>query len=155
MQGNLIHLINSFDERLVERLNQLNQITLPSYGTSAFSIFSVQVQSTRKQCWASTQPHKMYFKMTTTQPNFLILVSFFSEDITSSTDTIHCKNNPWERGEAVFFFSEPPSIDLKWQYVYFGFGKLPLEGLKGQISLYTIEQHFSNYRLFTKRQDLI
>ena len=81
----------------------------------------------------------MYCKMNTTQPNFLILVSFFSEDITSSTDTIHCKNNPWERGEAVFF-SEPPSIDLKWQYVYFEkFGKLPLEGVKGQISLYTIE----------------
>ena len=47
-------------------------------------------------------------EMNTSEPNSLILVSFFSEDVTSHTDTIHRIKQSMGLGQAVF--SGPPCM---------------------------------------------
>ena len=57
---------------------------------------------------ASTLPHKMCPRKQTTEPKLLILVSFFSGEVTSYTDTSYCIHILWEVSRSVF--SGPPCI---------------------------------------------
>ena len=72
---------------------------------------SALVQAEREKIGASTLPHQMCPRKQTTEPKWLILVSFFLGEVTSYIDTSYCIHVLWEVSRSVF--SGPPYIDIK------------------------------------------
>ena len=71
-------------------------------------IYSALVQAEKGTFWALTLSHKMCPRKQTTEPKLLIVVSFFSGEVTSYTDTSYCIHILWEVCRSVF--SGPPCI---------------------------------------------
>ena len=70
------------------RIDQFNWITHNS-GEPKWH-FSGLDEAVKGKLWALTLPHKMCPRKQTTGPKLLILVSFFSGEVTSYTDTSYC-----------------------------------------------------------------
>ena len=89
------------------RIVQINWITAHNYGEPKWHLCSPSL-SWKGKNWASTLPHKMCPRKKTTEPKLLILVSFFSGEVTSYTDTSYCIHILREECRSVF--SGPPCI---------------------------------------------
>ena len=72
------------------------------------AFYSALVKVEKGKFWASTLSHKMCLRKQTTEPKLLILVSFFSGEVTSYTDTRYRIYILWEVSRSVF--SVPPCI---------------------------------------------
>ena len=96
----------SFQLATVVIRNPINFVNAHFY-TSRFLAYRIHID---KVNWASTWSHKMCHTKQTTEPNLLILVSFFSED-TSSTDTSYCIHIFWKVGCSIFI--GPPCLMSK------------------------------------------
>ena len=68
-------------------------------------IYSALVEAEKGKLWALTLPHKMCPRKQTTEPKLLILVSFFSGEVPSYTDTSYCIHILWEVSRSVFFWA--------------------------------------------------
>ena len=73
-------------------------------------IYSAQVQAKKGNFWASTLSHKMCPRKQTTEPKLVILVSFFSGEVTSYTDASYCIHILLEVCRSIF---GPPCIRVK------------------------------------------
>ena len=67
-------------------------------------IYPALVLAEIEKFWASTLPHKMCPRKQTTKPKLLILV-FFSGEVTSYTDTSYCIHILWEVSHSIFFWA--------------------------------------------------
>ena len=87
------------------RIEKVNWITAHNCGKPKWHSFKPKRE--KGNFWVLTLSHKMHSRKQTTEPKLLILVSFFSGEDTSSTDTSYCIHILWAVCRSVFVLGHP------------------------------------------------
>ena len=89
------------------RIDKVNWITAYNCGKPKWHSFTHSL-SWKGKFGVSTLSHKMCPRKQTTEPKLVILVSFFSGEVTSNTDTSYCIHILREVNAGPFFFLGHP-----------------------------------------------
>ena len=90
------------------RTDKVNWITAHNYGKPKYHSFSPNLSCKGKILVLDIVSQNVPYKKQTTEPKLLILVSFFSGEVTSYTDISYCIHILWEVCRSIF--SGPPCI---------------------------------------------
>ena len=89
---------------LTRRIDKVKWITAHNGGKPKWYSFTPNL-SWKETMWVLTLSHKMCPRKQTTEPKLVIMVSLFSGEVTSSTDTSYCIHILWEVCLSVFFWA--------------------------------------------------